>query len=166
MTDQRKPWEDRFRVPTMSELRADLPNAPEAPKYWDRMVEFLDGLGCQSEVRWFGPTWRWCPAWMAPGLPAHTENIVGLIVPSPTDLQIALPSDQAFVESLPVKMVRAKIRESLSLTLPPYETHWAWTSLVYHLDGKTTWTIERNQVMEDFLELIRRRLKFLTEQTA
>ena len=84
---------------------------------------------------------------MAPRLPSHTENIVGLIVPSPTDLQIALPSDQAFVESLPVKMVRAKIRESLSLTLPPYETHWAWTSLVYHLDGKTTWTIERNQVM-------------------
>ena len=71
-----------------------------------------------------------------------------------------------FVESLPVKMVRAKLRESLSLTLPPYETNWAWTSLVYHLDGKTTWTIERYQVMEDFLELTRRRLKFLTEQTA
>ena len=45
MTDQRKPWEDRFRVPTMSELRTDFPDAPEAPKYWDRMVEFLDGIG-------------------------------------------------------------------------------------------------------------------------
>ena len=95
MTEQRKPWEDRFRVPTMSELRADLPDAP-GTKILGPMVEFLDGLGCQSEVRWFGPGDGAPLGW--PTVSSHTENIVGLIVPSQPTSNCP-SSDQAFVKA-------------------------------------------------------------------
>ncbi len=143
----RNAWEDRFQEPSVEKLRAGL-KAP-APKLFDAMRKHLLSLeGVRESAAWRGDCWRWTLEYRTR---LSTEPLA-VLVPSPSDLQIAVPLEREFVRSLSVRRMKRGLRDGLGLAQDPFDTRWG------------VWSIPAAGVLEDVVDLVELKLRHLAKQ--
>lgn len=138
----RSPWKDRFNQPTVEVLRKEL--AADPRRLFDqtrRKLLQLDGL--QEIPSWHGDSWHWTLAYALDG----KGDAVAILVPAPHDLQLAVPMDREFAESLPVSRLPRAVRDGLELAREPFDTRWA------------IWSITSSSLIEQLIDLVERKLR-------
>ena len=140
-------WEDRFNRPTIGRLRGPLP-APCAGLFDEVRRHLLDLDDIDESFVWYGPCWRWAIEFRT----AHSDDPLALLIPSPVDLQLAIPLDRKFASSLPVQRMKRQVRDGLDLAQEPFDTRWG------------VWSIQSPALLEDLQELIELKLQHLTKK--
>jgi len=140
------PWQDRFRTPDPATLRKTVD--PESVESFDRVRSFLRGLHDVVETPgWHGPTYCWSLEYRLAG----REEPLAILIPSPIDLQLAMPIDAEFLGQLPIRRMKRAIRDGLDLASPPFDTTWA------------IWSLAPGSMLEDLEDLVGRRVRFIEE---
>jgi hypothetical protein len=125
-TYDRLAWDDRYNCPTAEQLRQGLNGEPG--KLFDALRNFLRDLEDVSETTvWYGECWRWSLEYR---LTDHSEPLA-VLIPSPEDLQLALPINPHLTEALPARPLKRAVREGLELGLEPFDTRWGVWSITY-----------------------------------
>ena len=138
----RSTWKDRFNRPTIDALRKELPG--ESRKLFDQTRRKLLQLGdLQDSPNWHGDSWNWTLAFNVDG---NTEP-AAILVPAPHDLQLAVPMDREFAESLPVSRLPRAVRDGLELAREPFDTRWA------------IWSITSTSLVDQLVDLVERKLR-------
>ncbi len=148
ISHKRIAWEDRFNRPTVGKLRAALDT--ESTALFDRFrgrVMALDGV--TEDVAWHGECWRWTVEYHSD----HSDDPLAVVVPSPADLQLAVPLERAFARALPTRRMKRALRDGLELAQDPFDTRWG------------VWSIQAEGLLHDVVDLIERKLRHLTRQT-
>ena len=65
-----------------------------------------------------------------------------MIVPSPSDLQLAVPLERNFTSTLPVKRMKRAVRDGLDLASEPFDTRWG------------VWSIQAPTMVDDLEDLV------------
>ncbi len=139
---ERAAWEDRFNRPTIEALRASL--SPAAAKLFTQLRRHLLALdGVTEGFSWHGDCWRWTIEYYTD----HSDEPLALLVPSPTDLQLAMPLEREFVRSLSMRRMKRSVREGIGLAQDPFDTRWG------------VWSIETEGLLEDLTDLIEHKLR-------
>ncbi len=139
-------WQDRFRTPDPATLRKTVD--PESVESFDRVRSFLRGVDDVSEtLGWHGPTYCWCFEYHLAG----RDEPLAILIPSPIDLQLAMPIDTAFLDQLPIRRMKRAIRDGLDLASPPFDTTWA------------IWSLAPGSMLEDLEDLVGRRVRYIDE---
>ena len=139
---ERAAWEDRFNRPTIGALRASLSSA--AAKLFTQLRRHLLALdGVTEGFSWHGDCWRWTIEYYTD----HSDEPLALLVPSPTDLQLAMPLEREFVRSLPMRRMKRSVREGIGLAQDPFDTRWG------------VWSIQSEGLLEDLTDLIEHKLR-------
>lgn len=144
MVQSSEAWTDRFREPSISDLRRGL--EADATDAFDRMRRLLTR---RREIRetpaWYGSCWRWVLEYRVP----LRSTPIAVLVPSPDDLQLLMPLDADFLATLPTRRMKRSIRDGLELADAPFDTNLA------------VWSIDPPSLVEDLQDLVRRRLEFV-----
>jgi hypothetical protein len=123
-------WTDRFNEPSVEGLRQALDS--ETARLFTAVRKHLlkaDGLG-ESPV-WYGASWRWALEYRT----SKREDLVAVLIPSPQDLQIAMPMERQFVKELCRRPMKRAMRDGLELALDPFDTQLAvWSIQPFILD--------------------------------
>ncbi len=139
---ERAAWEDRFNRPTIEALRASLSSA--AAKLLTQLRRHLLALdGVTEGFSWHGDCWRWTIEYYTD----HSDEPLALLVPSPTDLQLAMPLEREFVRSLSMRRMKRSVREGIGLAQDPFDTRWG------------VWSIQSEGLLEDLTDLIEHKLR-------
>jgi hypothetical protein len=141
----RIPWEDRFNRPSLKHLRDGLP--ARARPIFDRCRKHLLGLEDVSEtMSWRGESWKWTIEYLT----KHTTEPLCLLVPSPQDLQLAVPLDREFVNSLSINRMKRAVRDGLELAREPFDTRWA------------IWSLQAGNLVDDLQVVVVSKLRHLS----
>ena len=117
---QRIVWSDRFNCPTVASLRAGL--KPPARAIFDKLRKHLADYDRVSErIAWFGESWRWVVEFRV----GREAEPFAVIVPSPEELQLAVPTTQKFAQELTTRRLKRAVRDGLDLASAPFDTRWA-----------------------------------------
>lgn len=140
-------WADRFNVPTVAQLQAGLP-ARSVPvfKHTRRMLHDLELT--HETPQWRGECWKWTIEFSS----APRQAPMAILIPSPENLQFAVPVTNEFLQSLPMKRLKKAIREGLDLAAEPFDTNLA------------VWFLSET-LISDLEDLLRRRVRQLTRKT-
>ena len=143
----RAAWEDRFNRPTVERLMEPLGAA--ASKLMARLRRDLLSLdGVTETFAWHGDCWRWTIEFYT----KHSDDPLAVLVPSPLDLQLAVPMDRKFVNSLPQRRMKRSIREGIGLAQDPFDTRWG------------VWSVQSGGLREDLVDLVEMKLHHLARQ--
>lgn len=143
----RPAWTDRFNRPTVAALRAGFKSV-DAHLFDDARKRLLEFDGIVESMAWHGENWRWTIEYHR----KQDARPVALIVPSPLDLQLAIPLDPEFVRSLPLRRMKRAIRDGLDLAAEPFDTHWS------------VWSLGAGGLMADLQDLVSRKLQHLARR--
>lgn len=148
MTDKRSPWQDELNVPSIDDLRMDLP--VPAAELFDATRDFLHKQGGLVEgLRWYGDCWFWTVTYHLENEATDDDDPIAIIVPAPDNLQIAAPLDQEFLSQLNTRRMKRAIRDGLELASEPYSTRWA------------VWPVAARNMLDDVTSLLQQRLNWL-----
>jgi len=148
MIHARSAREDRFREPTLEQLRAGLQE--DAREAFDRLRDHLAGLDDVTEsFGWHGSTWGWCLEYRIEG----EDGPMAMLAAMPDDPQLIMPIDKAFVDQLPVRRLKRGIRDGLELGLEPFDVPWA------------IWSVHPPNILDELVDLINRRRAFSASKT-
>ncbi len=149
MVYERIPWQDRFKPPSPKQLRENLPEG--SVELFDHARSHLKTLdGIRETIGWYGQSWCWALEYRL----KTDEDPLAIIIPSPADLQMAMPLDVAFITTLPVQRMKRAIRDGLDLASEPFDTHWG------------VWSIGQQNLLDDLEDLTNRRLKHLAARNS
>ena len=141
---QRLPWKDHFNQPAAGQLRKALP--AEAAETFDNLRKHLLALdGVEERLGWYGHCWHWTLVYQT----AHAKDPLAVVIPSPEDLQLAIPLEPGFAKSLPLKRMKRAVREGLDLAREPFDTRWA------------VWSLQMPRLIDDLIDLIDLKLRHL-----
>lgn len=144
MIQKQPSWTDYFNEPSYEILRKNLPD--ETAVFIDLARKSLNRLdGVTEKMTWFGYGWHWTVGFYT----SHREEPLVVIIPDPADLQLAMPLDRQFLESIPLKDVKKSLREGLELAQAPFDTRWG------------VWSLDNAGILTDFMELVDRKLQHL-----
>ena len=145
MVYDRLAWQDRFNEPTPDDLRRGLP-VPSG-RTFDRVRRHLRKIeGVLEDVGWYGPSWCWAVEYR---LSARATPFA-ILIASPFDLQLAMPLEEAFIMSLPLKRMKRAIRDGLDLAQDPFDTNWG------------VWSLAPDGLIDDLKDLVDRRIQHLS----
>ena len=138
---KRPAWEDQFNEPTIPALRAALD--ADTTRLFDsvhRSLLAIDGVG--TSFVWHGASWRWTIEYRTRGC----KDALAVLVPSPENLQLAIPLERELARSLSGKRLKRAVRDGLELAADPFDTRWG------------VWSIQAGMVDDviDLVELKRR----------
>src|SRR5262245_29519648 len=143
----RPSWLDRFQKPTARQLREAMPNA--ARHVFDAARKrLLDLDNVQEDLTWFGDCWYWSFEYRT----RLSKEPLAVLIPSPHDLQLALPLDREFTSSLPIKRMKRAVRDGLELAQEPFDTRWG------------IWSLTGNGLLDDLQDLIELKLSHLKKR--
>ena len=138
----RPAWEDRFNRPRVAKLRAALD--ADAAKLFDHLREHLLALEEVSEdLAWHGDCWRWTVEYRT----EHSEEPLAVLVPSPADLQLAVPLEPEFIRSLPMRRMKRALRDGVGLAQEPFDTRWG------------VWSVQAEGLLDDLVDLVETKLR-------
>jgi hypothetical protein len=144
---ERVAWEDRFNRPTVERLKVPLGAA--ATKLFDRLRHDLRSLeGVTESFAWHGDCWRWTIEFHT----QHSDDPLAVLIPSPLDLQLAVPLDRDFVRSLPQRRMKRSVRDGIGLAEDPFDTRWG------------VWSVQSGGLRDDLVDLIELKLRHLARQ--
>lgn len=140
-------WEDRYRTPTVRELRDLL--SKQHCQLLDLARESLLGLeGVHESIEWRGIPWRWTLAFHVEGSP------LAYLVPQPARPRIGVALNDEFVQALSLKRVSKAVRDTITFAPRVGEVLWpAWE------------LVSRTQI-EELIGLVRRKHELLLSPTA
>ena len=143
----RPAWADRFQKPTVRQLREELPAA--ARHLLDPVRKHLLELdNVREDLAWYGDCWHWCMEYRT----RLSRDPLAVIIPCPSDLQLALPLDREFTNSLPIKRMKRAIRDGLELAQEPFDTRWG------------VWSLAGTSLLDDLQDLIELKLNHLAKR--
>lgn len=142
----RPPWEDRFNRPTVQQLRNGLP-AVDRSLFDGIRKRLLDLDEVTERFAWHGDSWKWTIELHT----KHSDDPLAVIIPSPADLQLAIPLDASFTNSLPVKRMKRGIRDGLELAQEPFDTRWG------------IWSVHAKNLLDDLRHLVELKLRHLAK---
>lgn len=113
-------WEDRFRAPTLPELRAILNRAHEHLLDTARSaIVALDGV--QESIEWRGIPWRWTLAYSVEG------RALAYLIPKPGRPQMAIPLADDLRAALDLRKASKPIRDAIVFAARVGDVSWpAW----------------------------------------
>jgi len=107
----------------------------------------LEQDGVTESFAWYGECWHWSLEYRT----RLSPEPLAVVIPSPADLQLALPLEPEFMESLPLKRMKRAIRDGLELAQEPFHTRWGVWSLA-------------STVLDDLQDLIEMKLNHLAKR--
>ncbi len=144
---ERSAWEDRFNRPTVELLRAGVRGQPR--RLFDSLHRQLGDLDeVTVDLAWHGACWRWTIEYRT----SLAEEPLAVLIPSPDNLQVAMPLDRDFVSSLPLGRMTRALRDGLNLAQEPFDTRWG------------IWSIGASGLVDDVMDLVERKLRHLARQ--
>jgi hypothetical protein len=144
---ERVAWEDRFNRPTVRRLRAGLDD--NAARLFDVLRgHLLDLDGVTEGFAWRGDCWRWTIEYRI----KRSEDPLAIVIPSPADLQLAIPMDRKFARSLTTRRMKRAVRDGVDLAGDPFDTRWG------------VWSIHAEGLLEDVVDLAERKLRHEAKQ--
>jgi hypothetical protein len=144
---ERVAWVDRFQKPSTAKLREALPAATKS--IFDAIRKRLNELsGVKEDLSWYGDSWHWVLEYRT----RHSNEPLALLIPCPTDLQLALPLDREFTRSLPIQRMKRAIRDGLELAQEPFDTRWG------------VWTLAAGTMLDDLQDLVELKLSHLSKR--
>lgn len=130
-------WEDRFRAPSVSELRGLL--SKQHVQLFDAAREALLALGGVSEsIEWRGVPWRWTLAFQV-----EPARPLAYLVPQPARPRLAVPVTDDVVASLAARRVSRPIRDAIVFAPRVGEVLWP------------SWELLGRTQIDELLELVR-----------
>lgn len=143
----RSPWSDRFREPTTRQLRDELPG--KVRHVFDAVRKrLLEIDGVREQFAWYGECWHWSIEYRT----RLSDEPLAVVIPSPQDLQLALPLDREFTSSLQLKRMKRAVRDGLELAQEPFDTRWG------------IWSLGGTGMLDDLQDLIERKLSHLAKR--
>jgi hypothetical protein len=148
-TFSRTIWSDQFNTPTVAALRSEL--AEPAIPLFDQVRAMFQGFDeIVESIRWYGDCWHWTIEYTLED--HHDENdAIGLIIPSPEDLQLAIPMTESFHSSVPTKRMKRTIKDGFELATPPFHTSFG------------VWSVASNGMIIDLGQLAKLKMKHLLD---
>lgn len=146
-TYRRSPWEDRFNRPNVEELRSQLKVQPQK-LFSESRRRLLEVDGVREEPVWYGHCWRWSLEYRKP----RSQRPLAVLVPSPTDLQLAMPLDREFLDSVSTRRMKRAVKDGLELAQEPFDTSWG------------VWSLGSMGMLDDLQDLLEQRLKHLARR--
>jgi hypothetical protein len=139
-------WSDRFRSPSPDALREGL--RVQSRTHFDQLRAHLQRLeGVRETIVWYGDCWHWSLEYRT----RLAAEPLAVLVPSPTELQLALPMDREFTRSLPMQRLKRAVRDGLDLVQEPYNSRWG------------VWSITSTTIIDDLQDLIEMKLAHLAK---
>ena len=137
IVDQRCPWEDRFRAPTLDELREGVGKTHQP--LFDYARELILGYHLDETLAWHGVPWRWSLVYRgAPGPAAY-------LIPQPGKPMVAVLLSTEQVAALPVRKLSRTVRDGITFSARVGATHWP------------TWEITSKTLADEVAGLLRPR---------
>jgi len=131
----------------VQQLRAPLPAA--AAKLFDRLRRDVRSLeGVTESFGWHGDCWRWTIEFKT----EYSDEPLAVIVPAPSDLQLAMPLDREFIRSLPQQCMKRSVRDGIGLAQAPFDTRWG------------VWSVQSASLLDDLVDLIELKLRHLARR--
>jgi hypothetical protein len=144
---QRIAWTDRFNTPTVEQLRASMPS--NVRPVFDSLRTYLGELeNTRESFAWHGDCWRWTLEYHS----RLSSDPLAVIVPCPTDLQLAMPVSREFFQSLPMKRLKRAIRDGLELAQEPFDSRWG------------IWSVNGTSLLDDLQDLVEMKLNHLAKR--
>lgn len=141
---ERAAWEDRFNRPTVDRLK--IPLGAAAARLFDHLCRDLRSLeGVTESFAWRGYCWRWTIEFHT----AYSDEPLAVLVPAPTDLQLAVPLDRDFIRSLPQQRMKQSVRDGIGLAQEPFDTRWG------------VWSVNSAGLLDDLVDLVELKLRHL-----
>ncbi len=135
-------WSDKFRVPSVEDLRAGTP--PQLRPVLDEARRQLAELPRVSEsLVWQGVPWRWTFVYLADD--ASDGRATAYLVPDPNRLQICVPLAQEHIEQFPLKRMKKSIRDGIVFARNVGGIWWP------------TWDIQNSTALAEVLDLLERK---------
>jgi hypothetical protein len=135
-------WSDKFRMPSIDELRAGL--AKQGQSVFDdarRRLNELDGV--TETLVWEGVPWRWTLVYTGP---SGTEpRVIAYLIPDPQRIQLCVPLSQDHVDRLPLKRMKKSLRDGIVFARNVAGMWWP------------TWDVPSKTAVEEVLDLVSRR---------
>ena len=142
----RLPWEDRFKTPSVQNLRE--PYNKQLSNLLDTAREqFLSVTGVEERISWQGVAWRWTLTYQAPDDPTRAWVY---LIPHPEGPRIAMPMTEEMVEALPKRRLKKFVTDGITSARRVGAMHWA------------VWEITNKTNLDDVMDLARRKLKSYT----
>lgn len=135
---ERCAWEDRFRLPTVDELREGMNS--QHRHMFDLTRDLILAIGSlREQLSWHGVPWRWALSYKTSGGP------LGYLVPQPGKPLLAVPLPVETVAALPVKKLSRAVRDAIAFSAEVSGTCWP------------TWELQSKALVEEVVGLLRGR---------
>lgn len=139
----RSVWEDRFKTPTLDDLRQQYNR--QTANLLDTALERLRGYGDLSEdLSWQGLPWRWTITFKSTKADSRAWAYV---VPDPEKPKLAMPLTAEMVNAMPLHRMKKHVRDGVLLSRLVDGVYWA------------TWDLTGKDQLKDILELADRKRK-------
>ena len=146
-TYNRDAWSDRFNQPAAQTLEASLQAAPAKlfaeARRWLKEIEGVSEVTC-----WYGDCWKWVLEYRV----ADASTLLAVLVPSPTDLQLAIPVDPDFLRAISTRRLKRAVRDGLDLAAEPFDTKWG------------VWSLQSASLVGDLQDLLLQKLAHLSRK--
>ncbi len=143
-TYQRRAWDDRFNRPTVPALRGGL--KPVVRSLFDKLHKRLTEFDrVASTVTWYGDSWRWVVEYRV----SRERQPFAVIVPSPEELQLAVPTSQQLIAELATRRLKRAVRDGLELACEPFDTRWA------------IWPVASASLLPDLVHVLDHKRRFM-----
>ena len=140
-------WSDRFQTPDAKRLREGLSSSTR--NVFDAARKrLLEIEGVREDLAWHGDCWRWTIEFRT----RLSREPLAVLIPSPDDLQLALPMDHEFSNSLSTKRMKRAVRDGLEMAREPFDTRWG------------VWSLTGTGLLDDLQDLIELKLVHLAKR--
>lgn len=139
----RLPWEDRFRMPSVGDLRTHYNK--QLGNLLDLAREALLGFeGVKEQIAWQGVAWRWTLTYCRP---TGGERPWAYLIPHPEGPTIAIPLAEDVVAAIPRRRLKKFVTDGIASARRVGDVYWA------------TWQITNRSNLDDVLDLAKRAQK-------
>lgn len=139
-------WEDRFRTPSVADLREhynkQLGNLLDAAR-----EELRSSPGVSEELSWQGLPWRWTIIYRSAGAGGRP---FAYLVPDPVRPKLAIPLSGELVASLPLNRLKKHVRDGVQQARNVAGVLWA------------TWELSSKTQLAEILELAELKAKLVS----
>ena len=145
----RLPWQDRFRKPSLDDLR-DHYNK-QLGLVMDAARERLRDLpGVTEELSWLGLPWRWTLSYRCN---ADPSRVWAYLVPDPGTLKVAMPLSSEVVSAVTRNSrIKKHVKDGVLQSRQINGVHWA------------TWDVSTKEQLGDILELAKQKYTMMSRR--